>query len=304
MTMETSNIRFTGTMPALITPFDENGRVRHKAVEGLIEWHLKAGSTGFYVCGSTGEGPALRASTRMEMLETVVDAVRGRGSVICHTGAPNIWDAVELTEHATRAGADAISSLAPTYSFKYTQDELVDYYKTLADHTDKAMLVYATAAIGVSSFAPLMARLLEIGPVIGVKFTIRDYFELRKTKEVNGGNINLINGPDETLICGLVMGADGGIGTTYNLMPDWYAKLYDAFQAGDIAAAQNYQFMANRVTEVLIRFSKFGAIRATKAALELKGFDVGRAVYPAGDLSKDERAALQKELEKLGIDFA
>lgn len=297
------NIRFTGIMPALVTPFNEDGSLKRSTVKQLIDWQLSAGVNGFYICGSTGEGPAILPATRMEMAEATIEAVAGRGVVIDHIGAPNIWDAIALTEHATKVGVDAISSLAPTYSFKFTPDELYDYYRTIADHTDKPVLVYATPAMNVGNFPALMEKLIQIPNVIGVKFTIRDYFEMRKTKEVNGGNINLINGPDETLLCGLSMGADGGIGTTYNVMPDWYVKIYDSFQKGDMKTALEYQSRCNHVTDALIRFSKFGAIRATKAVLELKGFDVGSAVYPARKYTAEELKAFQKEMEGMGITF-
>ncbi len=298
-----NNIQFTGVMPALITPFDNEGCIKKNVVRDVINWELSAGVKGFYICGSSGEGPALMRSTRMEMAEIAVDEVKDRGVIIDHIGAPNIHDTLALVKHATEIGVDAISSLAPTYFFKYTEDELYDYYKLISDNTDKPLLVYATATIGVSDFPRLMTRLIEIPNVIGVKFTIRDCFELRKTKEVNGGNINLINGPDETLLCGLIMGADGGIGTTYNVMPEWYVKLFDAFKKGDLVTAQEYQFKCNRVTDALIRHSKFGAIRATKAALRIKGFDVGGAVYPAKEFNDDMLTALKQELSVLGIEF-
>jgi len=298
-----SNIRFTGIMPALVTPFDAKGNIKHETVHKLIDWQLSKGVKGFYICGSTGEGPALRPETRIDMAECTMEAVAGRGVVIDHIGAPNMLDAIRLTRHATELGVDAISSLAPTYSFPYTEDELVDYYRAISDNTDKPVIVYATAAMGVSNFSGLMERLIEIPNVIGVKFTIRDYFEMRKTKEVNGGDINLINGPDETLICGLSMGADGGIGTTYNIMPEWYVKLYDAFVSGDIKTAQEYQYRCNRVTDVLIKSSANGAIKATKAALDMMGFDVGPVAAPGRAFDKDQLAKLQAELEKLGIQF-
>ena len=298
-----NNILFTGTMPALITPFTEDGKVKTNTVKRLVDWMLSEGSKGFYICGTTGEGPALTASMRMEMAEATVDAVAGRGVVIDHVGAPNIWDAIALTEHATKTGVDCIASLAPTYSFKYTADELYTYYKTIADHTDKPVLVYATLAMGIPNFPVFMEKLMEIPNVIGVKCTLRDDFVLHKIKEVNGGNINVINGPDETLICGLTMGADGGIGSTYNLMPGWFAKLYDAFAAGDLATAQQYQYKINRVIDAILRFGKFGAVRGVKAALEMKGYDVGHAVFPAPRYDKDALAAYKKELESLGIEF-
>ena len=296
-----TNIQFTGIMPALVTPFDLNGKVKENSVRNIMDWHLDSGVQGFYICGSTGEGPSLPPRTRMEMAEIAVDHAKGRGVVIDHIGASNIWDAIALTEHATKMGVDAISSLAPSYTVKYPEQELVDYYRRISDHTDKPVIVYATPALGVADFSGLMTKLLEIPNVIGVKFTIRDYFEMRKTKEVNGGNVNLINGPDETLLCGLVMGADGGIGTTYNLMPDWYVELYNAFVRGDMETALMYQTKVNHVTDILIKFK--GAIRATKAALELKGYDIGNACFPARAYTEDELKWFKTELEKVGINF-
>lgn len=290
-------------MPALVTPFDKNCKLKRNTVKELIDWQLSEGSTGFYICGWTGEGPALSASLRMEMAEATVEAVAGRGAVINHIGAANVYEAIALTEHADKIGVDAVASLVPTYFYQLTPDELFDYYKTIADHTDKPVLVYALPSVKGFDFPTFMERLMEIPNVIGLKCTIGDDFIQHKLKEINGGNINVINGPDETLICGLTMGADGGIGSTYNVMPGWFAKLFDSFKAGDLATAQEYQYKANRVIDALLRFSKFGAIRGTKAALELKGFDVGDAIFPARPYDKEELAAYKKELSGLGIEF-
>ena len=294
---------FHGIIPPAVTPLNSERELDIPGLERLLEHMISGGVHGIFVLGTTGEGPALPASTRMEMAEATVDAVAGRGVVIDHVGAPNIWDAIALTEHATKIGVDCIASLAPTYSFKYNADELYEYYKCIASHTDKPVMVYATLAMDIPNFPVFMDRLMEIPNVIGVKCTLRNDFILHKIKEVNGGNINVINGPDETLICGLAMGADGGIGSTYNLMPGWFAKLFDAFKAGDLATAQQYQYKINRVIDAILRFGKFGAIRGVKAALEMKGYDVGHAVFPAPHYDKDTLAAYKKELESLGIEF-
>jgi len=297
------NIRFKGIMPALITPFDENGAIKSKAVNQLIDWHLSEGVQGFYICGTTGEGPAISAESRMKMAEVSIGAVKGRGIIIDHIGAPDIHDALRLTRHASQIGAAAIASLPPAYFFKYTEDEVVEYYKTIAGETDLPVLVYATSMTSAANLPRFIGRLMEIPNVIGAKFSIRDYYEMRRVKEVNGGNINLINGPDETLLCGLVMGADGGIGSTYNIMPGWFVGLYKAFTDGDLKTAQEYQYRINRVISVLLRYGVNGVVNSTKAALGLMGYDVGHAVYPAKTYSNQELADLRNELEKLGIQF-
>ena len=298
-----SNIKFTGIMPALITPFNEDGSIKVESVQNLMDWQLSKGVNGFYICGSTGEGPVLNTKTRMEMGEVTVEHIRERGVIIDHVGAPCIEDTIALIKHATQTGVNAISSLAPTFFFNYTDDELVNYYKTISSYTDLPVLVYATRLVKSPDIVKLLTRLMEIPNIIGVKFTRRDYFELRKVKEINGGDINLINGPDETLICGLVMGANGGIGTTYNIMPDLFVKLYTSFTSGDYKTAQECQYKINRIIAVLLKHGENGAIKSTKAALELMGYDIGYAVFPAKHYSMQEKQALKADLISAGLKF-
>ena len=298
-----NNILFKGIMPALITPFNDNQEINMEAVFKLIDWQLACGVNGFYTCGRTGEGPALRVSTRKSMVEAAVEATKGRGVIINHIGASNILDVIELTKHSQKVGVNAISSLVPNYTANYTEDELVEYYKIIADNTDLPILVYATPTLNASDLSKLMLRLMQIPNVIGLKFTRNNYFELQQIKSLNDGNINVINGPDETLLCGLAIGADGGIGATYNLMPDWFVKLYTAFSAGDLAGAKEYQYKINQVIKILIKYSKNGSLKAVKSALEMKGFQAGYAACPAGRFHADEAIALKADLEMAGICF-
>jgi len=122
---------------------------------------------------------------------------------------------------------------------------------------------------------------------------------------INGGDINIINGPDEMLVSGLAMGADGGIGSTYNLMPEKYVSLYDSFQKGDIEAARKTQYEINRIIEVLLNFGSGNpVIRNLKEALIIMGFDMGDAAYPTLPLDKDERTALASALTAAGLDLS
>lgn len=295
------NIRFRGVMPALVTPFDDGGRIKCETVRRLMDMQLSNGVSGFYICGNTGEGPVLSAKTRMDMAETVMEHIKGRGAVIDHIGASNIQDTLALARHAARAGVDAISSVAPTFFYNYTDDEIVDYYKAIADVTDTPMIVYATGLMRSPDITRLIARLMKIPGVVGVKFTRTNYFEMRKIKELNGGNINVINGPDETLLCGLVMGADAGIGSTYNIMPAWFARLYRSFVDGDYDTAREYQYRIDGVIDVLLRYGVNGVINSTKCTLELMGFDVGQAAFPAKRFSASEREALKADLAAAGL---
>ena len=114
--------------------------------------------------------------------------------------------------------------------------------------------------------------------------------------ELSGGDINVINGPDEMLLCGLSMGADAGIGSTYNLMSGEYVKLYNCFTAGDFAGAQQQQYKINYMVEVILRHGLFPTL---KHVLTVKGFDAGYPVFPGKRFTPAEEDALMKDLDAI-----
>ncbi len=293
-----SNIKFTGIMPAIVTPFDENQKLKEKAVREMMDWHFDNGSAGFYICGAMGEGLPLPKETRMNMAEAAVENAKGKGVIIDHIGAANMNDTLELVRHATKAGVDALSSLPPSHFYAYDADEFYGYYKMIADNTDLPVLVYAKGVF--ADLLGLIERVMEIPNVIGAKYTLADYYTFRQLKELNGGDINMLNGPDETLMCGLMMGADGGIGGTYNIMSDKYVKIYDAFKAGDIKAAQEAQYKVNHIIKIML---KYGVVRSGKAVLRMKGFDAGYPVLPQRKLTDAELSSLKSEMTAAGLEI-
>jgi len=292
-----NNVLFKGIMPALVTPVDENGKIKKDVLKKLVDWQLSFGVSGFYICGSTGEGLLLHNDQRMEMLEATLDAVGGRAPVIDHIGAMNLADTIALAKHAEKAGAAAISSIPPIY-FAYSDDDVYNYYKSITDAASTPMLMYCYPGARPMPVS-LIERLMKIDSVIGLKWTNPDYYSLERIKKIDGGNINVINGPDEMLICGLAIGADAGIGTTYNIMPGLFVKLYNAFTAGDVKTARKLQNGINNVIEQLL---KLNAIATTKAVIESMGFEVGECVSPLRHLTPDEKKTLIEKVNSF-VDF-
>ena len=294
------NKQFTGILPALVTPVDQDGALLEHTARALIDWQLSQGVQGFYVCGNSGEGPALPDETRRRVTELAVEQTAGRGKIICHVGAADARGALALARHAHAAGCDAISSLPPTAYFDYSEDEIFEYYRALSESAPLPLIVYATAMFRQPDIAPFIGRLMELPNVIGVKFTRQNYYEMRNVIELNGGDINVFNGPDETLVGGLLMGADAGIGTTYNVMPGRFAALYGAFARGDFEAARQAQFGINRVIRVLLRH---GLISAVKQTLRELGFDMGEPIWPRRGFTPEEAKALRREMEEAGFRY-
>ncbi|MBO4631338.1 MAG: dihydrodipicolinate synthase family protein [Lentisphaeria bacterium] len=292
---------FKGVMTALATPLDNDGNVNPAVVADLIEFQLSAGIGGFYLCGGTGEGIVLSPENRMKMVEAAVTANRGRGKIIVQTGAVRPEEAFLLAEHAVRWKADGISSVPPSLYYQYTESETVDYYRELAKRAASLpVLIYRTPAFSIGGMVSLMEKLLSIDNIIGLKYTGSSYYEMWKLLQLNSGNINVINGADETLLCGLVTGAQGGIGAVYNLIPEEFAALYGAFAAGDLKEAQRRQ---NGICRCIAGLGKFirgaGIILPVKVLLDAMGFPVGKPAYPCQLYPEETREQLIANFKEL-----
>lgn len=293
--MEKNNVKFSGIMSALVSCVDDNGNVYEDDMRRLMRWHLKEGFTGFYLTGGTGEGPVLQKETRKRIIEIANDEAGGKCNLIAHVGAIDLKTAVELAEHAAENGMDAISSVPPFF-FHYDEREIREYYSALASASGLPVLMYASPLSGINITWDMVDRMMDIPGMIGLKWTNYDYFTMHRIKELRGGNINVINGPDECLLCGLNMGADGGIGATYNVMPKLFVEIYNKFKAGDIAGAQAAQFRANKMIEILL---KFGVTTGVKDTLAELGFNAGYMVYPQKRFTDEEREAYHKALKEI-----
>jgi N-acetylneuraminate lyase len=285
-----------GILPATVTPFDEKGRFAPAVFARLLERLYTAGVHGVYVCGSTGEGLLQSREQRQEIVETTMACTpRGR-TVIVHVGAASLEDALALSSHAARVGAHAISSLPPT-SAQFSFADLHRYYEALATGSDVPLVVYYFPDVAPSiSTAEQLETLCGLPNVIGVKFTDFDLF--RMSNLARPGRC-LFNGRDEVLAAGLLMGAGGGIGTFYNLLPELFVEIYDAAIAGRWEAAQAAQQRVNAVIRIALGFPLFPAV---KQMLAWSGLDCGACLPPRARLETDQQDRLRQALEAEGFE--
>ena len=296
-----SKIKFTGIMPALLTPLDKDGKVIKSAVKDMVDYMIAANVDGFYAVGGTGEGVLLTLEQRKMMAQAAIEAAAGRAKVIVHTGAINCDEVMELTRFATAAGADGISSVPPSIYFPNSMDEVLRFYRSIPGNTHLPILIYANHTGAGINMNALMSELLKIDNIAGAKDTRADYFAMWQLKQLNNGDINIINGPDESLLCGLSMGADGGIGCTYAAMPELYVDLYRNFKAGDFARAQEIQNRINKVIAAMGKFVEGNIIQTTKELMRLKGFEPGAATFPAKEFTAEKRKAFGDAMEEAGF---
>jgi N-acetylneuraminate lyase len=296
MNADERRLRLKGIVAAALTPLDEDERFVPSAYEALLEKIYSAGADGVYVCGQTGEGLLQTVPQRKLVAEASMAASPRGKQVILHVGAYRTADAVELARHAARIGAAAISALPPFGAYSF--DEVKAYYQAIAAAADVPLLIYYFPEIATAvKSAEQILELCEIPNVVGLKFTDFDLYRLRNVKQ--SGAV-IFNGRDEVLVAGLLMGADGGIGTFYNVVPELFVEVYQRALGGDWTGARAVQDRINAIIRVTLRFP---ALPAVKQILRWSGIDFGPCIRPRGFLTPEQAADLRGQLEACGLEL-
>ncbi len=161
--------RFRGCFVALVTPFRRDGQVDEERLDALVDFQLAAGTDGIVPCGTTGESATLRPEEQREIIRRVVERVRGRVPVIAGAGTNSTEEAVELAQHAERAGADAVLSVTPYYN-RPTPEGLYQHFRALAESVRIPVILYnVPSRTGCNLDVETVLRLAEIPNIIGVK---------------------------------------------------------------------------------------------------------------------------------------
>jgi N-acetylneuraminate lyase len=277
-----------GVFSALITPLQADGTLNLDLLPALADAQIAQGIHGLYVGGSTGEAFLQSPEERKAVLAGFARAAKGRAKLIAHVGAIATHEAIGLAHAAADAGYDAISAIPPFY-YDFSAAEVLAHYRALADATPLPLIVYNFPA---KSARPLsttdLLTLLEHPKIIGVKHTSQNLYQLERIKTAAPHAV-VYNGFDEMFVGGVAMGADGGIGTTYNFMGNLFVQMWNAVRAGQLDQARALQTRANAVIDVLI---DVGVFPGTKAILQLQGLDCGPCRAPFGALTQAHHAKL------------
>ena len=231
--------KYQGIIPAFYACYDDNGGISPERVRSMTRWLMDQGVKGVYVGGSSGECIYQGKEERKLLLENVMAEAKGKITVIAHIACNNTADSCELAAHAESLGVDAIAAIPPIY-FKLPPHAIAKYWNDMsaaAPNTD--FIIYNIPQLaGVSLTVPLLKEMLKNPRVIGVKNSSMPTQDIQMW--IDEGAL-VFNGPDEQLISGLVMGAVGGIGGTYSVMPKLYVELYRCVKAGEMAKALEIQ---------------------------------------------------------------
>jgi len=229
--MSTVRDRIRGSIPALITPM-KDGAVDEAAFRKLVNWQIDQGSHGLVPCGTTGESPTLSHEEHMRVIEICVEEARGRVPVIAGAGSNATAEAISLTRHAKRVGADAVLSVTGYYN-KPSQEGLYRHYAAIADAVDIPILVYNIPGRAIVEISvETMGRLAELKNVIGVKDATANLARPLRERIACGHDWRMLSGEDSTTLGYMVQGGHGCISVTANVAPKLCADFQNACRQG------------------------------------------------------------------------
>lgn len=290
--------KYCGVIPAFYACYDDEGNVSYERTKAFAEYLYNKGVKGLYVCGSSGECIYQSKEERKLILEAVMEVAKGKMTIIAHVACNNTADSMELAAHAESLGVDAIASIPPIY-FKLPEDAIAQYWNDIssaAPNTD--FVIYNIPQLaGVSLTMPLFKEMLKNPNVIGVKNSSMPTQDIQMFKAEGGENIIVFNGPDEQFVAGRAIGAQGGIGGTYGVMPELFLKCDELIKAGKLDCARKIQYAINEIIYAMCS-CKCNMYAAAKEILRLQGIDIGDARKPLVGL-KEESKPLCAKVKKM-----
>lgn len=280
--------KIEGLIAAVFTPFYEDGSLNLDMIPLLVEKLIADGATGIFACGSNGEGPNMTSAERMKVAEAFVKAAKGRLLIIIHVGHSSIAEAKLLATHASSIGADAISSVAAFYFKPTSVETLAHCMKEIADAAPNLPFYYYHIPHLTGVGMDMIEFLKYGGPLIpnlaGIKYTATTIQEYQACLNFENGRYDILYGLDELLLPALSVGAKGAIGSTYTFATPMYLKTINAYERGDMKAAQEQHAYMVKIISILL---KYPPIPGQKAIMKMLGWDLGPCRLPLVTMNKN-----------------
>ncbi len=293
----TAKASFRGSFTALVTPF-KNGSLDEKAFRGLVDWQIGEGTNGLVPVGTTGESPTLSHDEHKRVVEWCVDQAKARVPVIAGAGSNSTAEAIELSQHAEKAGADAVLIVTPYYN-KPTQEGLYQHYKAINDAIGIPIIIYNIPARSVVDMTvDTMARLFELKNIAGVKDATANVIRVSQQRAAMGADFNQLSGEDASALGFMAHGGHGCISVTSNVAPRLCAEFQGACLKGDFAAALKVQDKLMPLHNAL--FIETNPAPA-KYALSVLGKCADTVRLPMVALAEKSKAAVREAMVHAGL---
>ena len=295
--------KLKGLIAATFTPVDTNGDINYPVIRKYAQRIKDAGISGVFVCGTTGEFTSLTTAERMLILEEWIKWSEGGFQIIAHVGSDNQREAMELARHAAAHGADGIGCIAPSFFKPEKVKDLIDFFTPIAASAPQLPFYYynmpSMTGVNLSVAQFLHEGKKMIPNLAGVKFTHNNLMEMGDCIQLDNGAFEVLHGFDETLICGLALGAVAGVGSTYNYIPHVYLDILKSMESNDVETARAFQVQSVEMVKIIIQYG--GGVRGGKAIMNLLGIECGDCRPPFAAFEKGEYDDLRENLRSVGL---
>ncbi|MGE0718484.1 MAG: 4-hydroxy-tetrahydrodipicolinate synthase [Alphaproteobacteria bacterium] len=289
---------FKGSLVALVTPF-RDGKVDEKAFQDFVAWQIAEGTHGLVPCGTTGESPTLSHDEHDRVIELCIEVAKGsKVPVIAGTGSNSTEEAIRLTKHARKAGADAALVVTPYYN-RPTQEGLYLHFKAIHDAVDLPIVIYnIPPRSAVNMTVDTMARLAKLPNVVGVKCATNDLQRPMLERIAIGDDWIQLSGEDGTALPYLASGGQGCISVSANLAPRLLSEMHTSWQKGDVAAAMKINKRLMPLHEALFVETSPGPV---KFGASLLGKCLADCRLPLAPTMEPTRAKVRAAMTSAGL---
>jgi 4-hydroxy-tetrahydrodipicolinate synthase len=289
---------FKGSLVALITPMRPDGTLDEAALARFVDWQITEGTHGVVPVGTTGESPTLSHEEHKRVVEITVEVARGRVPVIAGAGSNSTAEAIDLTRHATRAGADAVLIVTPYYN-KPTQEGLFLHFSAIADASDIPIIIYNIPGRSVIDMSvETMARLARHKNIVGVKDATANLARPLHTTRACGEAFCQLSGEDHTAVAFLAAGGDGCISVTGNVAPRLCSAIHTAWQEGRVAEAMRIQSRLVPLHDAMFAETSPGPV---KYAASLLGHTSEHCRLPLAPCAEATKARVRAAMGEAGL---
>lgn len=288
---------FKGSITALITPF-RNGSVDEGALSRIVDWQIAEGTHGLVPTGTTGESPTLNFDEHKRVVEITIEAARGRVPVIAGTGSNSTAEAIELSQHAEKAGASGLLIVTPYYN-KPTQEGLYQHFKAINDAVGIPILIYNIPGRSIVDMSvATMARVFELKNVTGVKDATANLARVSQQRAAMGPEFNQLSGEDATALGFIAHGGHGCISVASNVAPRLCADFQNACLRGDFKGALALQDRLMPLHDVLFIETNPGPVKYAVSRLGMCSPEMRLPMVPVSEATKK---AVDNVLGQLGL---
>ena len=287
----------TGSLVAIVSPMHEDGRLDFDAYRRLIEWHIAEGTNGIVAVGTTGESPTVDHDEHIELIRVAVEIARKRVPVIAGTGGNSTSEAVDLTEHAKKAGADATLQVVPYYN-KPTQEGLYRHFERVAQ-VGLPVILYNVPGRTVADLADeTTLRLAQLPGVVGIKDATGDLLRAAQLIKRAPRHFAVYSGNDDTALALMLLGGHGVVSVTANVAPQLMSRMCAAALAGELASARQIN---NQLLPLHVKLFAEPNPIPVKWALQKLGRIAGGIRLPMVPLSATNQPVVLAAMQESGL---